>query len=159
MGDPMERHLKKMKKIKQSEVVNLNKILKMIVSRQLNPVIVFSFSKKEVEAHAIGLTDQDLNDIDDKEAVEEIFTSAMESLAEEDRKLPQIKEMLPLLKRGIGMHHGGLLPIIKEVIEILFQEGLIKVLFSTETFSMGVNMPAKTVIFTSIRKFDGEKTR
>lgn len=57
------------------------------------------------------------------------------------------------------MHHGGLLPIIKEVIEILFQEGLIKILFSTETFSMGVNMPARTVIFTSIRKFDGEKQR
>ena len=51
--------------------------------------------------------------------------------------------MLPILKRGIGIHHGGLLPIIKEVIEILFQEGLIKILFSTETFSMGVNMPAR----------------
>lgn len=63
--------------------------------------------------------------------------------------------MLPVLKRGIGIHHGGLLPIVKEVIEILFQAGWIKILFSTETFSMGVNMPAKTVVFTSVRKFDG----
>jgi ATP-dependent RNA helicase DOB1 len=63
--------------------------------------------------------------------------------------------MLPLLKRGIGIHHGGLLPIVKEVIELLFQEGLLKVLFTTETFSMGINMPAKTVVFTSIEKFDG----
>jgi ATP-dependent RNA helicase DOB1 len=52
------------------------------------------------------------------------------------------------------MHHSGLLPIMKEVIEILFQEGLIRVLFATETFSTGLNMPAKTVIFTSVRKFD-----
>ena len=67
--------------------------------------------------------------------------------------------MLPLLKRGIGIHHGGLLPIIKEVIELLFQDGLVKVLFTTETFSMGINMPAKTVVFTSIEKFDGEEYR
>ncbi|KAL9996630.1 putative RNA helicase [Helianthus debilis subsp. tardiflorus] len=55
--------------------------------------------------------------------------------------------MLPLLKRGIGVHHSGLLPILKEVIEILFQEGLIKCLFATATFSIGLNMPAKTVVF------------
>jgi hypothetical protein len=58
-----------------------------------------------------------------------------------------------------GIHHGGLLPILKEVIEILFQEGLLKALFSTETFSMGLNMPAKTVVFTSMRKFDGQDFR
>lgn len=63
------------------------------------------------------------------------------------------------MKRGIGIHHGGLLPILKEVIEILFQEGLLKALFSTETFSMGLNMPAKTVVFTSVRKFDGTDFR
>ena len=57
------------------------------------------------------------------------------------------------------MHHGGLLPIVKEVTEILFQEGLLKVLFTTETFAMGLNMPAKTVVFTSLTKFDGESSR
>eukprot|EP00658_Telonema_sp_P-2_P077605 TRINITY_DN7057_c0_g1_i3.p1 TRINITY_DN7057_c0_g1~~TRINITY_DN7057_c0_g1_i3.p1 ORF type:complete len:640 (-),score=205.72 TRINITY_DN7057_c0_g1_i3:80-1894(-) len=62
-------------------------------------------------------------------------------------------------KRGIGIHHSGLLPILKEVIEILFQEGYVKALFATETFSMGLNMPAKTVVFTSVRKFDGEAFR
>ena len=80
-------------------------------------------------------------------------------LSEEDRKLPQIEHVLPLLRRGIGIHHGGLLPILKEVIEILFSEGLIKVLFATETFAMGLNMPAKTVIFTNVRKFDGKERR
>lgn len=53
--------------------------------------------------------------------------------------------ILPLLKKGVGIHHGGLLPILKEVIEILFQESLVKCLFATETFAMGINMPAKTV--------------
>jgi ATP-dependent RNA helicase DOB1 len=56
------------------------------------------------------------------------------------------------LKRGIGVHHGGLLTILKEIVEILFGEGLIKVLFATETFAIGINMPAKTVIFTNTRK-------
>jgi len=80
-------------------------------------------------------------------------------LNEEDKKLPQINQILPLLKRGIGIHHSGLLPLLKEIIEILFQEGLIKCLFATETFSMGLNMPAKTVVFASVRKFDGHDYR
>ena len=64
----------------------------------------------------------------------------------------QVEALLPLLKRGIGIHHGGLLPILKEVIEILFQEGMVKALFATETFSMGLNMPAKTVVFVEFPK-------
>ena len=70
-----------------------------------------------------------------------------------------MEAILPLLKRGVGIHHSGLLPLLKEVIEILFGEGLIKALFATETFSMGLNMPAKTVIFASVRKFDGQTFR
>lgn len=66
-----------------------------------------------------------------------------------------MEHVLPLLKRGIGIHHSGLLPIIKETIEILFGEGLIKALFATETFAMGLNMPARTVVFTNAHKFDG----
>lgn len=71
----------------------------------------------------------------------------------------KVNHMLPMLKRGIGVHHSGLLPIVKEVIEILFQEGLVKVLFATETFSTGLNMPAKTVVFAGARKFDGGSFR
>jgi len=48
-----------------------------------------------------------------------------------------------MVQRGVGVHHGGLLPILKEMVEILFGRGLVKVLFATETFAMGVNMPAK----------------
>jgi ATP-dependent RNA helicase DOB1 len=78
----------------------------------------------------------DFNDDEEKKLVEEVFVNAIDSLSDDDKKLPQVEHMLPLLKRGIGIHHGGLLPIVKEVIEILFQEGLVKILFSTETFSM-----------------------
>ena len=69
----------------------------------------------------------DLNGDDEKVNIETIFWSAMDLLSDDDKKLPQVSNMLPLLKRGIGVHHSGLLPILKEVIEILFQEGLIKV--------------------------------
>lgn len=88
-----------------------------------------------------------------------MFSNAIESLSDDDKQLPQILTLLPLLKRGVGIHHGGLLPILKEVIEILFQEGLIKCLFATETFSIGINMPAKTVVFTNTRKYDGKDFR
>lgn len=91
--------------------------------------------------------------------VSQVFTNAISSLSEDDRQLSQIQQLLPLLRRGIGVHHGGLLPIMKETIEVLFQEGLLKVLFATETFSIGLNMPAKTVVFTSVRKFDGKGMR
>ena len=96
---------------------------------------------------------------DEKRLVEEVFTNAIDLLSDEDKKLPQINTVLPLLKKGIGIHHSGLLPIIKETIEILFGEGLIKTLFATETFSMGLNMPARTVLFTAARKFDGKELR
>jgi ATP-dependent RNA helicase DOB1 len=138
---------------------NIFKLIRMVMDRSLSPCIVFSFSKKECEALALQLSKLDLNDEDEKRLVMEVFTNAMDALSDEDRRLPQVEHIQPLLKRGIGIHHSGLLPILKEVIEILFQEGLVKVLFSTETFAMGLNMPARTVIFTSGRKFDGDAHR
>ncbi|KAF2086112.1 putative ATP dependent RNA helicase [Saccharata proteae CBS 121410] len=138
---------------------DIYKIVKMIMLKNYNPVIVFSFSKRECENLALQMSQLAFNDDSEKALVSKVFNSAIESLNEEDRQLPQIQHLLPLLKRGIGVHHSGLLPILKETIEILFQEGLIKVLFATETFSIGLNMPAKTVVFTSVRKFDGVSQR
>lgn len=84
---------------------------------------------------------------------------ALSRLKGSDRALPQVLSIKDLLKRGIGVHHGGLLPIIKEIVEILFSRGLVKVLFATETFAMGVNMPARTVVYASTRKHDGNNFR
>lgn len=138
---------------------DIYKIVKMIMVKNFNPVIVFSFSKNQCESYALQMSNLTFNDNTEKSMVEKVFSSALEMLSEEDKQLPQIQNILPLLKRGIGIHHSGLLPILKETIEILFQEGLIKVLFATETFSIGLNMPAKTVVFTSVRKFDGVSQR
>lgn len=138
---------------------DIYKIVKMIMMKNYNPVIVFSFSKNMCESYALQMSNLTFNETSEKDMVQKVFDSALEILSEEDKQLPQIQNILPLLKRGIGIHHSGLLPILKETIEILFQEGLIKVLFATETFSIGLNMPAKTVVFTSVRKFDGVSQR
>ena len=127
--------------------------------KNFNPVIVFAFSKRECESLALQMSKLEYNSAEEQDLITSIFNNAIENLAPDDRQLPQITNILPLLKRGIGVHHGGLLPILKEVIEILFQEGLIKVLFATETFSIGLNMPAKTVVFTQVKKFDGRDFR
>lgn len=138
---------------------DLEKIVRMCSDRGYLPVIVFSFSRKECEANAVALKKMDVTDDDEKRLIDEVFNNAIMTLGDEDRELPQVQSMLPLLRRGLGIHHGGLLPMLKEVVEILFQESLIKVLFSTETFSMGINMPAKTVVFTNTRKWDGLEYR
>ncbi|XP_067622006.1 exosome RNA helicase MTR4 [Eurosta solidaginis] len=138
---------------------NIFKIVKMIMERNFAPVIIFSFSKKDCEVYAMQMAKLDFNTAEEKKLVDEVFNNAMDVLSAEDRQLPQVENVLPLLRRGIGIHHGGLLPILKEIIEILFGEGLLKALFATETFAMGLNMPARTVLFTAPRKFDGKNFR
>jgi ATP-dependent RNA helicase DOB1 len=151
-----QKHTNKKIQGNNGEVV---KIVQLIMERDLKPAIIFSFSKRECEAYAMGLNKFDYSTAEEKEMIQTTFENAIQTLSDEDKELPMIGNVLPLLKRGIGIHHGGLLPIIKEITEILFQEGLVKCLFSTETFSMGLNMPARTVVFTNARKFDGENFR
>ncbi|CAI9760568.1 unnamed protein product [Fraxinus pennsylvanica] len=138
---------------------DIYKIVKMIMERKFQPVIIFSFSRRECEEHAMSMSKLDFNSQEEKEVVDQVFKNAILCLNEEDRDLPAIKLMLPLLQRGIAVHHSGLLPLIKELVELLFQEGLVKALFATETFAMGLNMPAKTVVFTSVKKWDGDSHR
>ncbi|CAN8070872.1 unnamed protein product [Agarophyton chilense] len=135
------------------------KVVKEIMDRHFEPVIVFSFSRKDCEAMAMQMSQLNFSSEEDRSNIAQVFENAVASLNEEDQNLPQITAIFPLLESGIGIHHSGLLPIIKEVIELLFQEGLLKCLFATETFAMGLNMPAKTVVFTNIRKFDGSQFR
>jgi ATP-dependent RNA helicase DOB1 len=150
---------KKAKQHKKNQESDIKKLVTLIKENNLDPAIVFAFSKKDCEVSALSLSKMDLTTDDEKEMIERIYRHAIATLSEEDQNLPQIQLMLPLLKKGIGIHHGGLLPIVKECVELVFQEGFLKCLFSTETFSMGINMPAKTVVFTSIEKFDGEDYR
>lgn len=147
------------KKQTKGDTSDIYRIIRMIMAKNFNPVIVFSFSKRECESLALKMAKLDFNNNDEHDMVSKVFRNAIDQLSPADQQLQQIQSIYPLLKRGIGVHHSGLLPILKEVIELLFQEGLLKVLFATETFSIGLNMPAKTVVFTSVRKFDGKEMR
>ena len=148
------------KKIKNDEE-DIKRIIELINSNDLDPAIIFCFSKEKCELLAKNLAKTELNltNDDEKKAIEKIYLCAILTLSEEDQNILQIKNMINILKLGIGIHHGGMLPIIRESVELIFQSGLIKILFSTETFSMGLNMPAKTVVFTELEKFDGNKNR
>ena len=97
---------------------------------------MFTFSKKRCEENAGTLTNIDMCSAKEKSEVHVTIEKALARLKGSDKKLPQILRMRDLLSRGIGVHHGGLLPIVKEVVEILFSRGLVKVLFATETFAM-----------------------
>ncbi|KAK3297859.1 rRNA-processing arch domain-containing protein [Chaetomium fimeti] len=141
------------------EKSDIAKVIKMIIKRKFQPVIVFNFAKRECEQMALKTSVMKFNAADEEAMVNSVFENALNSLSDEDKNLPQISNILPLLRKGIGVHHSGLLPILKETIEILFQEGLIKVLFATETFSIGLNMPARTVVFTQVTKWDGVQRR
>ena len=74
-------------------------------------------------------------------------------------ELDEFKKIIKLLEKGVAVHHAGILPILREMIELLFDKGFIKILFATETFAVGINMPTKTVIFSSLKKWDGNKNR
>ncbi|KAG7225447.1 hypothetical protein INR49_027441 [Caranx melampygus] len=120
--------------------------------RQQTPVVAFTFSRTRCDENARSLDSMDLTSSIEKAEIHSFFQKSLSRLRGGDRQLPQMRD---LLKRGIAVHHSGILPILKEVIEMLFSRGLVKVLFATETFAMGVNMPARTVVFDSIRKHDG----
>lgn len=125
----------------------------------LLPVVIFSFSKKKCEEIADFFKGMDLLSNQEKSKVVSIIDQVIARLNPVDTDLPQIIRMKEMLCRGIGVHHGGLLPILKETVEILFSEGVLKVLLATETFAMGVNMPARCVVFNGFRKHDGKSFR
>ena len=135
------------------------RIVRMVKEKTFFPVIVFSFSRRECEEYARSVAKLNFNTPEEAEQIREVYNAALLNLSEEDRQLTAVQAILPLLEAGIGIHHSGLLPVLKELIEILFGESLIKCLFATETFAMGLNMPARTVIFTAVKKFDGTDMR
>ncbi|KOO29466.1 putative mtr4-involved in nucleocytoplasmic transport of mRNA [Chrysochromulina tobinii] len=137
------------------------KLVQLLVSRGLEPVIIFAFGKAKCEALAgqMMIGKLELNSAEETSMVETIFQNAIDTLTEEDQGLPQVLNLLPMLRRGIAVHHSGLLPVLKELVEILFAENLVKILCATETFAMGLNMPARTVLFAELSKYDGSETR
>jgi antiviral helicase SKI2 len=126
---------------------------------ELLPCCIFVFSKKRCEENADALSNLDFSTASEKSATHMILEKSLARLKPDDRGLPQIRRIRELLSRGIAVHHGGLLPIVKECVEILFAKTLVKVLFATETFAMGLNLPTRTVVFSGYRKYDNKAFR
>ncbi|RCI15995.1 hypothetical protein L249_1748 [Ophiocordyceps polyrhachis-furcata BCC 54312] len=134
-------------------------LVQFLRRQSLLPACIFVFSKKRCEENADALSNQDFCTASEKSHVHMIIERSVARLKPEDRVLPQIVRLRELLSRGIAVHHGGLLPIVKELVEILFAQTLVKVLFATETFAMGLNLPTRTVVFSGYRKHDGHSFR
>lgn len=125
-------------------------------SAKLLPILIFCFSQRMCEELASNLLGLDLLTKNEKSYVNNFCRKALLRLNKEDRELPQIMTVFSLLEIGVGVHHGGVLPIVKEIVEILLAEGFIKVLFCTSTFAMGLNVPARSCAFISLKKFNGK---
>ena len=126
------------------------------------PAICFVLSRKALEQCAKEMTTTLLED-DSK--VPYIIRRECEQIIrklpnyEEYLNLPEYLSMMSLLEKGVAIHHAGIMPILREMVELLFAKGYIKLLFATETFAVGINMPTKTVLFTDLNKFDGSGMR
>lgn len=134
-------------------------LVQYLNQRKLLPVVVFVFSKKRCEDYIDTLSGVNFCTAKERSEIYMFIDRAVARLKKEDRELPQILKIRDMLSRGIAVHHGGLLPIVKECIEILFSKSLVKVLFATETFAMGLNLPTRTVVFCELRKHDGRGFR
>ena len=143
----------------------LNNLVTYLIDHQMTPAICFVFSQKQTEIFArsitIPLTRDEDNDVFNQEQVSHECDQLIRKFPNynEYLNLPEYINLVNLIRKRIAIHHAGMLPIFRELVEIMFSRGYIKLLFATETFAIGINMPTKTVIFTSTDKFDGGKFR
>ena len=137
----------------------LNQVSKYLVEQEMLPALCYVFSRKQLEKCATEITTP-LLEFDSK--VPYTIRRECEQII---RKLPNYQEYLhlpeyvnlvSLLEKGIGIHHAGMMSILREIVEILFARGMIKMLFCTTSVAIGLNLPVKTAIFTDIYKHDGD---
>lgn len=128
-------------------------LIKYIRQKKAYPCIYFSFSRRRCEELAYEFNNTSLTSPEERLKTSQLLAELLEKY--DTAASPQMSSLKPLLLRGIGYHHAGLLPTIKEIVEQLFTTGLIKLIFTTETFALGINMPAKSIIFDSLSKFYG----
>lgn len=141
----------------------LNNLVETLNAKGMLPAICFVFSRKMVERYASQIEKNVIgeNDYKFQETIDNECFSILKKLPnyQEYLQLPEYKFVLGLLRKGIAIHHSGVAPILREMVELLFSKGYIKLLFATETFAVGINMPTKTVIFTDFLKYDGNNNR
>jgi superfamily II RNA helicase len=140
----------------------LNKVTEYLVQHEMLPALCYVFSRKQLEKCAEELT-TNLTEFDSKVAyiVDRECEQIIRKLPnyQEYLQLPEYLNLIKLLRKGVGIHHAGMMPILREIVELLFARGFIKLLFCTETMSVGINLPVKTTIFTDIVKYNGEINR
>ena len=132
----------------------IEEIVDYLDNNDLCPAVIFVFSIKRISEYSKMLSLKNLVPRNQKNEIINFYKNVVNSMPPEDREIPQVKELEEILQSGIGVHHAGLLPILKETIEILYSRGLIKILFATTSFSIGLNMPTRTVVFTDLYKFN-----
>ena len=135
-----------------------NQIIKYLDDMNLLPSILFYFSREKVESKARQLANSS-SVTDYKIQIKKKFDSVFSDLENEEYTLLNLDEHLWMWSRGVGFHHAGLAPIVKEFVEYLFLNKYISYLYATETLALGINMPAKSIILERLYKYDGVKTR
>lgn len=137
-------------------------IVDSLEKAKMLPAIYFLFSRNDCEAAAQLVSMNKLEAVRHKKhmaEIDEVINRYMTRLDEPDRDIQQVKTIVQLAHRGVGYHHAGLLPILKQLVEELFTRGLMEVVFATDTLALGVNMPAKTVVIGRLSKYDGQTRR
>lgn len=140
----------------------LNKLVKLLHEREMLPAIAFVFSRKQVESCAQDITVPLLNDEKDvpfniRRECEQIIRKLPNH--KEYLELPEYQMLVSLLEKGIGIHHSGMIPVLREIVEIMISKKYIYLLFATESFAIGLDCPIKTAVFTSMSKYDGNQDR
>jgi superfamily II RNA helicase len=146
---------KKRRRIREPKPNHIE-LVKLIKKDKL-PCFFFHFSRFACQESAKELAKKNLFPRDAK--IFSKFNEYLKGAPSDINKLTSTQTLKETISQGIAFHHAGLLPVLKEAVEDLFTEGLIKVLYVTETFAVGINMPAKTVCFNSLRKYDGRSFR
>tara|TARA_B100000123_G_scaffold272113_1_gene253633 strand:+ start:2230 stop:4734 length:2505 start_codon:yes stop_codon:yes gene_type:complete len=140
----------------------LNQLATYLRNNEMLPAIVFIFSRKQVEACANDIT-VPLLEFDSKVAytVKHECDQIVRRLPnfQEYLDLPEYNHLVSLLEKGIGIHHSGMIPILREIVELMISKKYIKMLFATESFAIGLDCPIKTAVFMSMKKFDGRGER
>lgn len=134
-------------------------VMQVLRNEGLLPALYFFFSRRECELAAQHCARLGLARGGDSAEIGRLVEERLSALSDEDRTLGQVALLRRLLPVGVGFHHAGLLPVLKVLVEELFNRGLLKVVFATDTLSLGINMPAKTVVVGELTKFDGESRR
>jgi ATP-dependent RNA helicase HelY len=136
----------------------LLRIVDELRRRQMLPVIYFIFSRRGCREalERCALHGVDLTSASEKAVIDKEVNRRLDALTDADERRCVLQALdRKQLRRGVAMHHAGMLPYAKELIEQLFQQGLIKVVFATETLSLGLNMPARSCVVSTFTKFDG----